>query len=299
MIRAIADAPSTRDALDEAQALKRDVTVSVCIPCRNEVSTVGAVVAAIRDQLMTPNLPFVDELIVIDDQSTDGSGLAAERNGARVVAIDEVHAEHGPGRGKGNALWASLIVSSGDLVVWCDADVTTFDASWVVDLATPMLSSDEVMLVEGDFERPSSFGGGGRTTELVARPLLSQFFPELARIGQPLAGEYAARRSALEQLSLMQGWGVEIGLLIDVARRFGPESIAEVELGERQHTHQPLSALSVQAAEVMAAVLERVGFGAPEDPSEDRFLYRPNGERVLLNHARRPPIASLDGRHLR
>ena len=298
-VRTFEKAGSTRDAVDAALESKRGVTISVCIPCRNEVATVGTVAAAVRDVLMTPDAPLVDELIVIDDGSSDGSGAVAERNGARVVPIEEVHAVHGPGRGKGNVLWASLVVSSGDLVVWCDADVVTFDARWVVDLVAPMLSHDDLMFVKGDFDRPSSFGGGGRTTELCARPLLSQFFPDLATVGQPLAGEYAARRSVLEQLSLMQGWGVEIGLLIDVAERFGSQSIAQVELGERQHTHQPLDALSVQAAEVMAALLERAGCGAPGESSAESFLYRADGERVPLNHARRPPVASLGPRQSR
>jgi glucosyl-3-phosphoglycerate synthase len=266
---------------------KRGRTVSVCIPCRDEGATIGPLVGLLADALVG-GAGLVDELIVLDDGSTDDTAAVAAAAGATVVPIANVHAVHGPGRGKGNALWASLVASTGDIVVWCDGDVTTVEPSWVARLVHPLLADDSVALVKADYHRPSEFGGGGRTTELVARPLLSRFFPELCELRQPLSGEYAARRSDVEQLSFAQGWGVEIAMLIDIARRRGAGAIAQVGLGIRHHRHHDLAALAVQAAEVIATILERAG--VPSPLGSDRLL-RPDGRSVELNTADRPPLA--------
>ncbi|MEM9748120.1 MAG: glucosyl-3-phosphoglycerate synthase, partial [Actinomycetota bacterium] len=210
-----------------AMEAKDGRTVSVCIPCRDEAATIGPLVTAIRDELVD-GAGFVDELIVLDDRSTDDTATVAAHAGARVVSIDDVHASYGVGRGKGNALWASLLVSSGDVVVWCDGDVTSLEPEWIQKLALPIFADDTVALVKALYDRPTSDGGGGRTTELVARPMLSRWFPELAEVAQPLAGEYAVRRSVVERLTFEQGWGVEVGLLIDVARTCGVDAVGQV-----------------------------------------------------------------------
>jgi glucosyl-3-phosphoglycerate synthase len=277
--------------LDVVVGAKSGRTVSVCIPCRDEAATVGPLVTVIRRELME-RVPLVDELIVLDDRSTDDTASVASGAGARVIDIDEIHAQHGVGHGKGNALWASLVASEGDFVVWMDGDITSFEPSWIVRLLAPMLDDDSVALVKALSHRPTRLGGGGRTTELVARPLMSLYYPELTGLHQPLAGEYAGRRTVLEQLPFVQGWGVEIAMLIDVARRYGPEAIAQIDLGTREHRHRSLHALSVQAAEVMATMLARVPSGSLL-PEESPSLRRADGSAVPLNLSERPPLAWL------
>ena len=174
-------------------ARKTGRTVSVCIPCRDEAATIGPLVSVIRSELMIAT-DVVDELIVLDDRSTDDTARVATHAGARVVDIEDVHRVYGAGHGKGNALWATLLVSHGDIVVWCDGDVTSFEPDWVLKLIYPILEDDGVGLVKAIYHRPTKYGGGGRTTELVARPLLSRWFPDLTGLAQPLSGEYAARR---------------------------------------------------------------------------------------------------------
>jgi glucosyl-3-phosphoglycerate synthase len=275
--------------LDVAMAAKRGRTVSVCIPCRNEAETVGDLVRMIEQSLVGT---LVDELIVLDDGSTDGTADIAAEAGATVVPVDVVHFFHGSSKGKGNALWASLVASHGDVVVWCDGDITSFTPEWIVRLAIPLLLDDELGLVKASYHRPSHLGGGGRTTELVARPLLSLFFPELAALEQPLAGEYAGRRSMLEAIPFATGWGVEIGMLVDMYERFGITSIGQVDLGMRLHRHHRLETLAIQAAEVAATLLSRVP-SAPAFADVVPTLHRKTGEPVELNLMVRPPVASL------
>jgi glucosyl-3-phosphoglycerate synthase len=274
--------------IDDAVRAKGDRTVSLCIPCRDEGLTIGPLVQMLVDGLGERG-GLVDELIVLDDRSSDDTAVVAAAAGATVISIADVHAVHGTGRGKGNALWASLVASSGDFVVWCDGDVTTVESNWVARLVYPLLVDDGVALVKADYHRPTEFGGGGRTTELVARPLLSRFFPELCGLGQPLSGEYAVRRSQAEQLPFVEGWGVEIAMLIDISRRWGADAIGQVELGVRHHRHHDLAALSVQAAEVIATILERSGINPPSATTD--LLLRADGGSVALNIGERPPLA--------
>ena len=279
------------DATGAIIAAKGERTVSVCIPCRDEAATIGPLVSVIRRELMGVG-GLVDELIVLDDRSTDDTARVATHAGARVVSIDDVHRRHGNGHGKGNALWATLLVSHGDVVVWCDGDVTSFEPDWVTKLVAPLLGDDSVMMVKALYHRPTNYGGGGRTTELVARPLMSRYFSSLTGLAQPLSGEYAGRRSALEQLRFVQGWGVEMGLLIDIEQQWGAEAIGQVDLGSRLHRHRSLHSLSVQAAEVMATILDRAGV-PPRDGEAEQFLQRADGSDVPLNLAARPSLTSL------
>ena len=275
--------------LSTAMALKGDTTVSVCIPCRNEAETIGDLVHMISDALVGT---LVDELIVLDDGSIDGTAEVATEAGATVVPVDYVHFFHGSAHGKGNALWASLVASKGDIVVWCDGDLTSFTPEWIVRLVIPLLLDDQLGLVKASYERPSHLGGGGRTTELVARPLLSLFFPELAEMQQPLAGEYAGRRTMLESIPFATGWGVEIGLLIDMYREFGIDSLGQVDLGVRLHRHHKLETLAIQAAEVAATLLSRVP-DAPVLAEAVPTLRRKSGDDVQLNVMVRPPVKTL------
>ena len=290
--------PDSGWTADRACGLKRGQRVAVCIPCRDEATTVAPLVAQIRSALVEA-VPLVDDLVVLDDGSRDTTAAAAAAAGARVVDVATVTALAGaaPARGKGNVLWASLLATDADLVVWCDADLTSFEPTWIVRLLLPLLSEPAVGLVKADYERPADSGGGGRTTELMARPLLSLYFPELAGLVQPLGGEVAGRRSLLERVPFVAGWGVEVGLLIDVARTAGLGAIAQVDLGVRRHRHRPLSELAVQAAEVGATILRRAGAPLGGESAAAPALRRPTGEVVPLNLAERPPVASISPAH--
>jgi glucosyl-3-phosphoglycerate synthase len=277
--------------IEAALLAKAGRTVSMCIPCRDEAATIGPLVSAIRHELIE-RAPLVDELIVLDDRSTDETAAVAASAGGMVVRIEDIHERFGEGHGKGNALWASLAASTGEFVVWLDGDITSFEPHWISRLLGPMLDDESIALVKAVSHRPTQMGGGGRTTELVTRPLLSFYYPELAGLHQPLAGEYAGRRTVLEQLPFVQGWGVEIAMLIDIARRHGPGAIAQIDVGTREHRHRSLHALSVQAAEVMATMLARIPDGSLL-PNESPALHRADGSVVPLNLSERPPLAWL------
>jgi glucosyl-3-phosphoglycerate synthase len=229
------------------------MAISVCLPARNEGSTVASIV---REALACD---IVDEVVVIDDGSTDDTAAVASAAGARVLAESALLPEAGPGSGKGNALWKSLVACTGDIICFLDADLRNFRAEYVERLCTPLLTDPDTLLVKADYIRAFEGAptGGGRVTELVARPLLSLLFPKLADIAQPLGGEYAARRRALEVLPFVEGWGVELGLLIDIVERFGRDAVAQVDLGVREHRNRPLEELSPQALEVIATALQR------------------------------------------
>jgi len=257
-------------------AAKGATSVSVCLPARNEEATVGAIVTTIRRELMERGA-LVDELIVIDDHSTDRTAKVAADAGAVVVDAANVLTDHGIGHGKGEALWKSLHVSTGEIVVWCDSDISHFESRFITGLLGPLLTDPGVAFTKGFYERPEHDGvGGGRVTELTARPILQLLFPELAAVVQPLSGEYAGRRSVLEQLPFTVGYGVDLGLLIDVARLVGVEAIAQVDLGRRHHRNRTLAQLGPQARAVMQVALARAGVDVahPEErpPLAARFL---------------------------
>lgn len=233
--------------------------MSVCLPARDEEVTVGAIVECIRRRLVDA-VPLVDELLVIDDHSTDRTAEVAVAAGAKVVSAESVLPEYGEGHGKGEAVWKSLFVTTGDLLVWCDADIRSFDERFVCGLVGPLLHDSEVRFVKGFYERPADGAvGGGRVTELTARPALALLFPELSGLVQPLAGEFAARRDALERVPFVEGYGVDLGLILDVAARYGPEVIAQVDLERRIHRHRSLAELGPQARAVLQTVLRRAG----------------------------------------
>jgi glucosyl-3-phosphoglycerate synthase len=272
-------------------AAKGDQRISVCLPARDEEATVGGVVHAVREQLMD-RVSLVDELLVIDDHSTDRTARVAADAGAQVVAAGTILARYGDGHGKGEALWKSLFASDGDLVVWCDADVQDFDPAFVVGLVAPLLMRPEIAFVKGFYERPLRDGrdGGGRVTELVARPALALLFPQLASVAQPLAGEYAGRREVLEQLPFVGGYGVDIALLIDVAERFGLDAVAQVDLGLRVHRNRSLAELAPQATSVLHAVLSRA---VPEAVGGAATLLRPDELPMEVAATELPPLVTV------
>jgi glucosyl-3-phosphoglycerate synthase len=238
-------------------AFKTGRRVSVCIPARDEQATVGDVVRVVADELMT-GCGLVDELVVVDDGSVDATAKEAEAAGAQVVALPEP-------RGKGEAMWQGLQATTGELVAYCDADIYGFAPRFVIGLLGPLLTDGSISLVKATYRRPLDGvkGEGGRVTELVAKPLISLLFPELAKLSQPLAGEWAAPRTVLEGLTYAGGYGVELGVLVDVAERYGPASIAECDLGERCHRNRPLPELAPQAETIIRLALERAGLLPP------------------------------------
>ena len=241
-----------------ALAQPRTQRVSVCIPARDEEKTVGAVVGAVHRALTAAGggVDLVDEIVVVDDGSTDATAAEAEGAGARVISAGA------GGGGKGRAMAAGLSATDGDVVVFLDADVTDFGPHFVVGLLGPLLSGPEgLQLVKAFYERPieGRVGGGGRVTELVARPVIELLFPALTHVRQPLAGETAARRGALDHITLEPGYGVELGLLVDVAEAYGVGAIAQVDLGSRAHRNRPLEELRPQATDVLRAALSRAG----------------------------------------
>jgi glucosyl-3-phosphoglycerate synthase len=296
---------------DRLLAAKRrlGVTISVVIPARNEQRTVGGVVGSVFRSLVT-DVPLVDELVVIDSDSTDATGEAAARAGAVVHRAAEVMPSAGSFPGKGEALWKSLLVTKGDLLVFIDADLTRWGPHFVSGLLGPLLADEEVRLVKGFYTRVrtetdgSTSAEGGRVTELVARPLISLWWPELTGVVQPLAGEWAARRSLMESLSIPVGYGVELATLMDTASGYGIDAVAQVDLGSRAHRHQANHDLALMAAELlMVAERRRPGGhrGASDAAAELRqFVRGDDGEARPVSRpvpvTERPPASSVRGR---
>jgi glucosyl-3-phosphoglycerate synthase len=275
-------------SLPELVALKRrgGVTVSLVVPARNEAATVGSVVGRVRAALVD-TVALLDEIVVIDSDSEDDTFAVARGSGAAVYRSREIRPDLGSHPGKGEAMWKSLFVTRGEVLVFMDADLVDWDTHFVPGLLGPLLTAPDVALVKGCYERPyraadgSRSREGGRVTELVARPLIAMLFPELAGLAQPLAGEWAVRRSLFETLSVPTGYGVEIAALIDTARTRGAAAIAQVDLGLRSHRHQSLRDLGGMATQVIAAAWAR----ATEQASPDTVVL---GQRAVALTERAP-----------
>ncbi|SFQ19331.1 glucosyl-3-phosphoglycerate synthase [Amycolatopsis arida] len=258
----------------ELCAAKRGRTVSVVLPALDEEHTVAGVVGSVRPLLGS----LVDELVVMDSGSTDGTVAAATTAGARVVRREDVLPDLAPRPGKGEVLWRSLAATRGDLVVFLDSDLVDPDPAFVPTLLGPLLTEPGVHLVKGFYRRPLRLEtaeqgtGGGRVTELLARPVLGALRPELAGLVQPLGGEYAASRELLESVPFAPGYGVEIGLLLDTERRFGLAALAQVNLGVRKHRNRSLLQLGVMARQILGTALARCGVDTPGPAALTQFV---------------------------
>ena len=251
--------------LDRLVRLKQQagLTVSLVLPALNEAETIGTIVSRVRRELIE-NHPLIDEMLVIDSDSTDNTREIAAGEGARVAIHSQVLARYGTNQGKGEALWKSLFETSGDIVVWADTDVRNWHPRMVYGTIGPLIAEERIQYVKGYYRRPIveggvlKEGGGGRVTELVARPLINLFYPELSGMIQPLSGEYAGRRSLLETIPFFTSYAVEIGHLIDVADRVGLDGLGQVDLERRIHRNQELPGLSRMSFVILQAVMKRL-----------------------------------------
>ena len=270
--------------------------VSVCLPARDEAATIGPIVAAVRRNLVEGE-GLVDEIVVIDDGSTDATAEIAASEGAAVFAESSILPDLPSGSGKGNALWKSLYACRGDVICWLDADIRNFDTAFVARLVRPLVDDERVIFTKGYYRRPLNGepSGGGRVTELVARPLLSHWFPGLRDIIQPLSGEYAGRREILEGLPFVEGWGVELGLLVDLAQRYGTGAITQVDLGVREHRNRPVDELGPQALAIFLAALRRAGVGDVAPLAAELVRFDDDHQRVAVpvEVRERPPMQTI------
>ncbi|ASU78898.1 glucosyl-3-phosphoglycerate synthase [Actinopolyspora erythraea] len=302
-------------SVERLAPLKGRTRVSVVLPALNEQDTIAPIVTALAP-LADPGghrPPLVDEIVVLDSGSTDNTRERASRAGARVVSREDVLTEFEPRAGKGEVLWRSLAAVSGDVLVFLDSDLVDFDAGFVPALLGPLLTRPEPVLVKGFYRRPlrlpreglQQAEGGGRVTELLARPVLSAVRPDLAGVIQPLGGEYAARREFLEAVPFAPGYGVETGLLIDAYDRHGLDGLAQVNLGVRKHRNRGLLQLGIMSRQILAAALSRTeehphpaeaSGGSGAEVSYTQFVqleseWVPHEQAIPT--AERPPLRSL------
>ena len=286
---------------------RQGLTISLGLPTLNESATIEPILATLKGELMD-QVPLLDEVLVIDSGSSDGTVAIAEAAGVRVVQHSEILPELGSFQGKGEALWKSLHLLRGDIVVWCDTDISNIHSQFVYGVVGPLLNDSRISYVKGFYRRPLNFGGelqtagGGRVTELVARPLLNLFYPELSGLLQPLSGEYAGRREVLERLPFFTGYGVETGHLIDLLENFGLNSIAQTDLGVRIHRNQDLLDLSKMAFAIMQVALKRLGdrhrMHLLEEINRSMKLIHYNNDRFFLEVMEiadweRPPMVGI------
>ena len=263
-----------------AEKQRQGLSLSLCIPTLNEEGTIARIVACLREALVL-KVPLLDELVVIDSGSTDRTRELAAESGASVHLASRILPDHGDRIGKGENLWKAVYQCHGDLLCFLDGDIGNIDPRFVLGTIGPLLTDPELDYVKGFYERPllASEGvdprGGGRVTEILVRPLLKRFFPELARLHQPLSGEYAARRRVLERIPFPTNYGVETSHLIDVARLVGAQAIGQTDLDERVHRNRSLADLGRMSGQILDAFFARLP-GGPDSASE------------------RPPMMSLD-----
>lgn len=238
---------------------KQNHVISVCLPTHNEVKTVSQILSVIKSALMD-EYPLLDEIVLVDARSTDGTVEAASDFGIDVFFEDEILPSQGPASGKGEALWKSLYVLRGDIIIWIDSDIKNIHPRFVYGLLGPLLTNPSISFIKGFYQRPITFkktikeAGGGRVTEILTRPFLNMFYPELTGFIQPLAGEYGGRREVLESVPFFTGYGVETGLLVDIWKRYGLSTMAQCDLDKRIHHNQSLAALGKMSFSIMQAI---------------------------------------------
>jgi len=295
--------------LDYLLRLKQEqgLSISLALPALNEEKTVGNVLKTIKRTLVS-DVPLLDEVVLIDSNSGDRTRAIAQSLGIPVYIHQSILPEYGSRPGKGEALWKSLYCTRGDIIIWLDTDIANIHPRFAYGLIGPLLLRPDIQFIKGFYRRPlkvgnkTQAGGGGRVTELTARPLLNLFYPELSGVIQPLSGEYGGRRAALEQLSFFSGYGVEIGLLIGMLEKFGLSAIAQVDLQERIHHNQPLEALSKMSFAIIQAVMRkletRYGQNILENVNRTMKLIRYEQESFMLDieeiaERERPPMIEL------
>ncbi|MHB8841873.1 MAG: glucosyl-3-phosphoglycerate synthase [Candidatus Aquicultor sp.] len=257
-----ADEFSDIEKLVEAKR-KQGLTISLGLPTLNEEQTIGVIVETMRTHLCE-RYPLIDEIVVIDSDSIDSTARIAESLGVEVIRESEILPEWGSRLGKGGALWKSLYALKGDIIAWIDTDIKNIDPRFVYGLVGPLIKYPHIKYVKGFYRRPVKIGdqlietGGGRVTELTARPLLNLFFPELSGFVQPLSGEYAGRREILERVGFHNGYGVETGLLLNILEQFGLDIMGQVDLVERIHRNQPLESLSKMSFAIMQVIIDKL-----------------------------------------
>ena len=287
---------------------EQNLTISLALPALNEEAMVGKVIRTIQRALME-QVPLLDEIVLLDSNSTDRTRDIAASLGVPVYIHQELLPEVGARRGKGEALWKSLLVTKGEIVAWIDTDIANIDPRFVYGILGPLIANPNLHYVKGFYQRPIfaagalQAAGGGRVTELMARPLINLFYPELSGVIQPLSGEYAGRRSALENVPFYSGYGVETGLLIEIYERYGLGAIAQVDLLERVHHNQPLEALSKMSFAILQVVIDkleqRMGTSLLADVNKSMKLIRQGAAGYSLDVAEivereRPPMITLE-----
>jgi glucosyl-3-phosphoglycerate synthase len=291
-----------------AECVKKKVSakmsISVVIPTHNEVATIGRIVETAKKKLMEET-PLVDEIIVMDGDSNDGTSQAALNAGAKVLQVDDVYADGMPVYGKGAAIWKSLFTASGDIIVCIDADILNFGPHFIYGLIGPFLENKEILFAKAYYNRPLKLGGsvhenyGGRVTEILVRPLLSAFVPELAKLFQPLSGEYAFLRKPVESIPFSSGYGVEIGLIFDLYKKYGLHRFAQVDMGTRYHRNRPVNELGKMAfgiIQTMLRKLEREGALTVNVPFGDKMFSPMSGavEETVVREIELPPKAFVN-----
>ena len=272
-------------------------STTLILPARNVAGTIGTILSVVADLRARTGLP--DQVIVVDADSPDGTADIARAHGAEVYSENELIPNYGPAQGKGDAMWRSLAVARGDIIMFADADTTDFRDHYVYGTLGPLLADPAIQFCKAAYRRPftqenkSVPDGGGRVTELMAKPLLNLFHPELAGFVQPLAGEFAARRDLLNKLPFFTGYGVEIGMMIDVFAEVGLEGMAQVDLGTRQNRHQSLASLTRMSSVVLRTVAMREGFAQRELDGDEPGLWELRQPETYL-HA----VATEDGLRL-
>jgi glucosyl-3-phosphoglycerate synthase len=253
--------------LDSLARKKRasGTAISLVVPALNEAATIGPIIEKARQELME-DVQLLDEIIVMDSSSQDGTREIAEKAGAIVHRVDTVAAQFDLPPGKGSALWKAQSVVKGDIVICVDADIKNFQSYFIFGLIGPFFIDPEVIFAKAFYKRPLLLNShayenyGGRVTEILVRPLLAAFAPELARIHQPLSGEYAFRRVPVQSIPFSSGYGVEIGMIFDICRTFGPGRVVQVDMGTRCHrnrTVKELGRISLGIIQTMMRKLER------------------------------------------
>jgi len=249
--------------IDELIRLKREqgLTISLCLPTLNEAKTIGKIIRVLKGSLMTRH-PLLDEIGIVDSGSEDATRDIARRAGAKVFLAEEALPELGSFRGKGENLWKSLYLFSGDIIVWVDADIRNIHPRFVYGLVGPILHNPEIGYVKSFYRRPLKMGfkvvaGGGRVTELMVRPFLNLLFPDLSVLAQPLSGEYTGKRTILQRIPFFTGYGVETGMLIDIEHRYGIGTIAQVDMDVRIHRNQSIESLRRMSYVILSVLMRR------------------------------------------